>query len=170
MPVGNRLTDTCFPWGTNVNTTTCHLVVTFLSCPVSSSSLRKGTTATAMGTPGCLTCQRSVSTSTARLPPSHTRPVRTSSPRTSRLPTSPSPTRSPATPTLTSATLSTSTPYTSRRRRTSSNGPAGRARRGSALTGGAAWRVRYWAWREARPGWGGKGSAGRSCCLHTFTA
>lgn len=134
-------------------TTTCHLAVTFHSPPCLFPSLRKGTTETAMGTPGCLTCQRSASTSTARRPPSRTRPARTSSRRTSRLPTSPSPTRSPATRTPTSATPSTSTPYTSRRRRTSSSrGPADRARTGSARTGGAAWRVRSWAWREARPG------------------
>lgn len=130
----------------------CHLSQT-PHPPCLFPSLRKGTTETAMGTPGCLTCQRSASTSTARRPPSRTRPARTSSRRTSRLPTSPSPTRSPATRTPTSATPSTSTPYTSRRRRTSSSrGPADRARTGSARTGGAAWRVRSWAWREARPG------------------
>lgn len=124
-----------------------------LSCLTASVSLRKGTTATAMGTPGCLTCRRSVSTCTARLPRSHTRPRRTSSRLTSRLLTSPSPTRSPATPTPTSATPSTLTPYTSHRRRTSSSlGPAGRARTGSARTPGAAWLVRSWVWREDRPG------------------
>lgn len=145
MSVGNRhlipLRDKCHHY----LPCCCHLTP---SLP----SLRKGTTATAMGTPGCLTCQRSVSTSTVRLLPSHTRPVRTSSPRISLLPISPSPTHSPVTPTLTSATLSTSTPYTSRRRRTSSNlGPVDRVRMDLPLTGGAAWRVRSWAWREARP-------------------
>lgn len=114
---------------------------------------RKGTTAAAMGTPGCLTCRRSASTSTVRRRPSRTRPLRTSSLRTFHRPISPSPTRSPATPTRTSATRSTSTPYTSRRRRTSSSrGPAVRARTGSARTAGAAWPVRSSAWREARPG------------------
>lgn len=125
-----------------------------------------------MGIPGCLTCQRSVSTSTVRLRRSHTRPPRTSSPRTSRLHTSPSPTRSPATPTHTSATPSTSTPSTSLSRWTSSSrrGRAGRVRRPWAHTPGLDWQVRSWAWREARPGWGGKGSAGRSCCPRTPTA
>lgn len=143
----------------------------FLSCLTASVSSRKGTTATAMGTPGCLTCRRSVSTCTARLPHSHTRPRRTSSRLTSRLRTSLSPTRSPATPTPTSATPSTLTPYTSHRRRTSSNrGPAGRARTGSARMPGAGWLVRSWVWREDRPGWGGKASADQSCCLRTHTA
>lgn len=134
-------------------------------------SLRKGTTATAMGTPDCLTCQQSVSTSIARLPPSHIRPVRTSSPRTFRLPTSPSLTRSPVTPTPTSATPSASTPYTNHHRPTSSSrGPVGRARKDSAPTQGADWRVRSWAWMEDRPGWGGKGSVGRNWCHHMLTA
>lgn len=147
------------------------ILLSSLTASLSLPSLRKGTTATAMETPGCLTCQRSVSTSTARRPLSRTRPIRTSSPLTSRLPTSPSPTRSPATPTPTSATLSTLTLYTSRRRRTSSSrGPADRARTGSAHMEGAAWRLRSSAWKEARPGWGGKGSAGRSCCPHMRTA
>lgn len=144
-----------------------HVILSQLP-PLSLPSTRKGTTAAAMGTPGCLTCPLSASTSTARLPLFRTRPARTSSPRTSRLPTSPSPTRSPATLTRTSATRSTSTPYTRRSRLTSnSRGPAARARTGSAGTAGAAWRARSWAWTEARPGWGGKGSAGRSCSRRT---
>lgn len=132
----------------------CHLAVTSHSSPPLLFRLpRKGTTAAAMETPGCLTCRRSASTFTVRRRLSRTRPLRTSSLRTSRRLISPSPTRSPATRTRTSATLLTSTRYTSRRRRTSSSrGPAVRARTGSARTAGAAWRVRSWAWREARPG------------------
>lgn len=142
---------------------TCHppaIFLIFLSLP----TLRKGTMATATETRGCLTCQRSASISTARLLPSHTRPARTSSPRTSRPPISPSPTRSPRIPTPTSATPSTSTLCSRRHRTSSSRGPAGRARKGSAPMGGAVWRVRSLAWREVRPGWGGKAFDGRSCC------
>lgn len=172
----------CFICVPNLPWTSCQCVTDTFSLggqmsplPVNSHSFsvspRKGMTATAMGTPGCLTFQRSVSTSTALRPPSRTRPVRTSNRRISRHPTSLSPTSSPAILTPTSATLSTLTPYTSRRHRTNSRrGPAGRARTVSAHIAGAVWRVRSWAWREARPGWGGKVSAARSCCLHTHTA
>ena len=157
--------DTLFPRGTHVTTV---LLSSVSSCPVCLP--RKDTMAAATGTRGCPTCPRSASTSTARPPPSRTRPARTSSPRTSRLPTSPSPTSSPGTLTPTWATPSTSTPCTSRRRRTSSSGPAARARMGWARTHGADWRVRSWAWMEAPPGWGGKASAGRSCSPRTHTA
>lgn len=128
------------------------MLLASFSAALSPPSLRKGTMVTAMGTHGCLTCQRSVNTSTVRLLPSHTRPVRTSSPLTSPLPTSLYPTRSLVTP-ITSGTLSTSTPYTSRHHQTNnSRGLGGKARRGSAATGGAGSRVRSWAWREALRG------------------